>query len=305
MCNPTQSSAEPTKVGVSMIRRPNSIESTGNKKPTVTIRNLIYREEWEEIESACEYNPYQAEVADKLGDLPLHEACMRAAPLEVIQNLISAYPDGVKKKGFCDRLPLHYASYNNPSLHVINLLLQKYPEGVSTLDSDGRLPLHLAVVRNAPKQAIQVLISAFPRSLQTPNKFGSTPQMLARTENIQIMLQDITVESTNTIGEQKFKTQEMNVVKRLKKVGNKLKRISSKNEKKRKPLNTRKSNNRRIQDYSNDTRKISTPDKSSTSRADRSTNNQHCHIEKVDGPSLRASKEKSFKRISIHQRSNY
>lgn len=155
-----------------------------------TLRNLIYRKTWEEVERACQCDPSQAKVTDRMGDLPLHEACLQAAPFHVIKSLLSAHPAGVKERGFCGRLPLHYASYNKPSLNIIKLLLQNYPEGASTMDSDGRLPIHLAVVRNAPKGAIQALISAYPKSLSTPNKFGSTPHMLTRNKHIQAMLQE-------------------------------------------------------------------------------------------------------------------
>lgn len=161
-----------------------------NKTSPFTLRNLIYRKAWDGVEQVCQNSPSQAKATDKLGDLPLHEACLGAAPFHVIKNLLYAHPEGVKAKGFCGRLPLHYASYNKPSLNIIKLLLKNYPEGACMKDSDGRLPVHLAVVRNAPKEAILVLISAFPKSLHTPNNFGSTPGMLARNEHIEHILLD-------------------------------------------------------------------------------------------------------------------
>jgi len=158
---------------------------TKTKKRTspFVLRNLIYCRVWNRVEQACRSSPSQAKVADKLGDLPLHEACQQAAPLHVIKNLLLVHPDGIKTKGFCGRLPLHYASYNKPCLDTIKLLLNKYPESASIKDSDGRLPIHLAVIRNVPKEVIQTLIMAFPESLITHNNFGSTPQMLARTNS--------------------------------------------------------------------------------------------------------------------------
>jgi len=173
-------------------RRNSNRNGNNNRKETQSfaLRNIIYRKEWDGVENACHWMPSQAKVCDRLGDLPLHEACSLAAPFHVIKNLIIAYPAGVKKKGFCGRLPLHYAAYNKPSLNIIKLLLKNYPEGASTLDSDGRLPVHLAVVRNAPKESIQQLVTAYPKSLYTQNKFGSTPHMLARNEYIQTMLQE-------------------------------------------------------------------------------------------------------------------
>lgn len=182
MCNPSRN--EPKR----------DVSKTETSAP-VTLRNLVYRKAWDQIEKACQCSP--ADVADKLGDLPLHEACLQAAPFHVIKNLISAYPDGVKKRGFCDRLPLHYAAYNKPSLNIIKLLLKYHPEGAAAVDSDGRMPVHLAVIRNAPKEAILLLISAYPKSLHTANNFGSTPQMLARNEHIQVMLQEEEIRPRN------------------------------------------------------------------------------------------------------------
>lgn len=188
-----------------------------------TLRNLIYRKAWTGVEQECQCNPSQAKVADKLGDLPLHEACLQAAPFHVIKNLLSTYPAGAKEKGFCGRLPLHYASYNRPSLNVIKLLLKNYPQGASVIDSDGRLPVHLAVVRNAPKEAILILIAAYPKSLYMPNKFGSTPQMLASNQHIQSILEEEEVRPRNV-------EQTIDAVKKLKMVWTAENGIVSKNE---------------------------------------------------------------------------
>jgi len=206
MCNTSSRKTLPRK------QRTNSKSDGADDRTEISkfaLRNMIYRKAWNGVERVCYWRPSQATIPDRVGDYPIHEACLQAAPFHVIQNLITAYPDGVKKKGFCGRLPLHYASYNRPSLNIIKLLLKNYPEGASTLDSDGRLPIHLAVVRNAPTDTIQKLVSAFPRSLQTSNKFGSTPQMLARNEFIGSLLQKEEVRPRNLTknidGVKKFK----------------------------------------------------------------------------------------------------
>jgi len=155
---------------------------------TVALRNLIYLQEWADVVSICISNPHEAKVTDRMGDLPIHEACLHGAPFNVIESLLSAYPSGIQKKGFCGRLPLHYAVYNKPSLNTVQFLLEKYPAGASTIDADGRLPIHLAVIRNSPKDFIEALIAANPQSLQTPNKFGNTPEMLARNDYVYSVL---------------------------------------------------------------------------------------------------------------------
>lgn len=133
-------------------------------------------------------SPQDAQIQDRMGDMPLHEVCHTGAPYQVIQRLIHAHKPALKTKGFCGRLPLHYASYNKPSVNVIKLLLQHYPDAAFITDDDGRLPLHLAVVRNASGQSIQALIAANPKGLSTANKFGCTPVMLARNEHVYCLL---------------------------------------------------------------------------------------------------------------------
>jgi len=191
--------------------------NTSKKASRINLCNLIYSKEWDNVVAACESDAYQAKLVDRTGDLPLHEACQKAAPFEVIKNLVSAFPEGVKTKGFCGRLPIHYASYNKPSLHVIKLLLENYPDGASMLDSDGRLPIHLAVVRNAPKAAIKELIDAYPKSLQIPNKFGNTPRMLARNNSIGSMLEEVKGRP-KAKERQPFSMNGVEVIKRLEKV---------------------------------------------------------------------------------------
>jgi len=167
-----------------------SLTSSSSNTPRVALRNLVFLEDWNSVLSACRSNPHEATIPDRMGDLPLHEACQLGSPFHIIESLLSAYPDGIKSRGFCGRLPLHSAVYKQPSLIVIKYLLQKYPKAAATIDADGRLPIHLAVVRNSPKQVIEILIGAYPKSLQTPNIFGNTPQMLTRSDYIYSVLQE-------------------------------------------------------------------------------------------------------------------
>lgn len=163
---------------------------TKTKIPQANLRTLIYTKNWDAVITKVTAVPYSAQVADRLGDLPLHEVCLQGAPFHVVKACMSVYPDGARKKGFCGRLPLHNASYVKPSLHVIKLLLKEYPDGAGVIDADGRLPLHLAVVRNAPKQAIQELIAAYPKGLTLPNKFGNVPYMLTRNTHVANILEE-------------------------------------------------------------------------------------------------------------------
>jgi len=157
-----------------------------------SLRSLLYMKKWNDAMERISSNPSEAEVEDRMGDLPLHEVCHLGAPFQVIQKLIHTNKSALQKKGFCGRLPLHYAAYNKPSVNVIKLLLRHYPDGANEVDMDGRLPLHLAVVRNAPKQTIIALIEANPRALVTANSFGNVPAMLARNEHVANLLNEET-----------------------------------------------------------------------------------------------------------------
>lgn len=157
---------------------------------SASLRSLLYAKKWDEASLRITSCPHEANIEDKMGDLPLHEVCHQGAPFHVIQKLVHANKPALQKKGFCGRLPLHYAAYSKPSVNVIKLLLRHYPQGAKELDLDGRLPLHLAVVRNAPKQSMQALIEVYPKALTTPNAFGNTPIMLARNEHVANLLME-------------------------------------------------------------------------------------------------------------------
>lgn len=166
--------------------RQTGTESSSKYYPSLL--TLLYNKKWNEALERISTHPSEAEVEDKMGDLPLHEVCHLGAPFQVIQKLVHVNKSALQKKGFCGRLPLHYAAYNKPSVNVIKLLLRHYPAAAQKIDMDGRLPLHLAVVRNAPKQSIQALIDAHPKALVTANAFGNTPVVLARNEHVAAIL---------------------------------------------------------------------------------------------------------------------
>jgi len=195
MSGVTASQLSNSKQSCSTTGTQSTTHSSGISRSTEALRNLIYLQQWTDVVSVCTYNPHEAKVTDRSGDLPLHEACLRGAPLNVIESLLSAYPYGVRQKGFCGRLPLHYAvynKYNKPSLDNIYLLLLNFPEGISTVDVDGYLPIHLAVIHNAPKKCIETLIAAYPKSLRECNKHGNTPQMLAKNDFLYSILDENT-----------------------------------------------------------------------------------------------------------------
>ncbi len=76
------------------------------------------------------------------GHLPLHWACMRDAPLDVVQYLVRQNPDSIKGKTRLGQLPLHYAVVASPKL--VRFLVRMYPEAVEESDLLNVTPLALS-----------------------------------------------------------------------------------------------------------------------------------------------------------------
>ncbi len=72
--------------------------------------------------------------------LPLHAACLVGAPLLLISDLISAYPDAVRKKTTQGKLPIHIACEVHADERVVKLLLESWPESLYLKDTSGNSP---------------------------------------------------------------------------------------------------------------------------------------------------------------------
>ena len=111
----------------------------------------ITSEQWERVVGLCQSKPDSAKswttrqgLFEGIKDsnvLPIHEALVGGAPLEVIRGLLAAYPDSISaKESSYKRLPLHCACRKNAILQVVELLLDRNPEAALVADKLGRLP---------------------------------------------------------------------------------------------------------------------------------------------------------------------
>jgi ankyrin repeat protein len=73
------------------------------------------------------------------------------------------------------RLPIHEACINNAPVNVIEALLRAYREGSECLDLNDRLPIHHAAVHSAKLQVIEILLQAYPNSVKKKDIFQKTP----------------------------------------------------------------------------------------------------------------------------------
>lgn len=85
------------------------------------------------------------------GDLPLHLACQAHADGDIIDFLISAYPESVHTPGHNGQLALHAWFRDAPSreCHTVDneaiaVIITKYPNALQTRDNKGFYPVHLA-----------------------------------------------------------------------------------------------------------------------------------------------------------------
>eukprot|EP00980_Cylindrotheca_fusiformis_P008614 scaffold1830_cov117-Cylindrotheca_fusiformis.AAC.13 len=74
--------------------------------------------------------------------LPIHSACARQPPANVIAALLKSYPDGVRCVDDQGMYPLHYACGNQASREVVRQLLMAYPQAAKKKDPRGMLPIH-------------------------------------------------------------------------------------------------------------------------------------------------------------------
>mmetsp|Transcript_16113 Transcript_16113/g.23673 ORF Transcript_16113/g.23673 Transcript_16113/m.23673 type:complete len:224 (-) Transcript_16113:1179-1850(-) len=70
--------------------------------------------------------PEAAKQKDSSGCTPLHQACFKKSPFEVVAALLKAWPDAAKQKDRFGRTPLQMACRINSSFEVTFLLLNSW-----------------------------------------------------------------------------------------------------------------------------------------------------------------------------------
>mmetsp|Transcript_5876 Transcript_5876/g.7409 ORF Transcript_5876/g.7409 Transcript_5876/m.7409 type:complete len:296 (-) Transcript_5876:24-911(-) len=108
-----------------------------------TLQQLIQLEKWPEIISFLKtpnasVQVYTPSMRDK--NLPLHHACERLAPDNVILELLRLYEDATWTKGKDGNLPLHIAVCNNLSVDVIEAFIRTFPHSLDQVNDAGYTP---------------------------------------------------------------------------------------------------------------------------------------------------------------------
>lgn len=127
-------------------------------KPSPLIK-LIERKMWGQAKIRCIDYPEEAatwmcrlqEVKDKSKGktevkwkiLPIHSAIVLQAPVEMIEALVDAHPQGLRKGDDRKMLPLHMAFRLGASPEITAILVDSYPDALKKKDSKGHTPLHI------------------------------------------------------------------------------------------------------------------------------------------------------------------
>jgi len=121
------------------------------------LHQLIEKKKWDKIYSCLSDDPENYHQMCRLSyknDLPLHMACERRAPQELIHLLLQIYEDAASCKGRDDNLPLHIAMQKSLSPNIIESLIRVYPYGLDVNNVSGYCPRDYGHKDTAAYQAL-------------------------------------------------------------------------------------------------------------------------------------------------------
>jgi hypothetical protein len=175
--------------------QPSGLEVDFDRNIT-TLYECITSCNWDEAIKAARSNPKEAKTwvvrhydeEDSEGEdneimwrfLPLHSACARQPPADVVKALLHAYPDGAKCVDDQGMYALHYACGNQASREVIRMLLMSFPEAAKLTDPRGMLPIHyLACWGPSSISVVDMVLVANRDVANARDEDGNTPLDLA------------------------------------------------------------------------------------------------------------------------------
>jgi len=133
--------------------------------------------DWDNALVALERNPIESKTwvvkSDPCSDdddavrfLPLHSACARQPPLDIVISLLTAYSEASSIIDDNGMYPLHYACANQASAEIIELLLLHHPDANTyRVELNGSLPIHLAAQWGVSSPAVMPVLLEHNKSL--------------------------------------------------------------------------------------------------------------------------------------------
>jgi len=113
-------------------------------------------------------NPMALQHPDDVERLPLHVACKVNSPLPVVQLLIERFPPALKARDLALNMPIHYA-IQACTLDIIQELLKAYPEGIANSGEYSQLPLHKAVEAGRSLDILTFLVKKWKHARNVPS----------------------------------------------------------------------------------------------------------------------------------------
>jgi len=114
------------------------------------------------------------------GALPLHVACRRGAPVEILRPLLELNPAALQLTDDGGDWPLHAACHSaEPSLKEIRFLVERDAAAVRIPNNVGALPLHLLCGSRPPAEVVKYLVQSFEGSVAMRTPTGDLPLMVA------------------------------------------------------------------------------------------------------------------------------
>lgn len=153
----------------------------------IKLSTLIQNQKWDSVLARLEINPHEAEEELQemtrggffatVGMAPLHYACERKPPVEVVQALLELYPMAIMTRTMPGgALPLHVACTWYASADVVDALLSADPGSAAKVtDELGNIALHSACFSGAGLDVIESLVAADPKTCLVRNHQGSRP----------------------------------------------------------------------------------------------------------------------------------
>lgn len=107
-------------------------------------------------------------LRDGYGNSLLHLASGGEGIDSIQQEILFAYPEGVKVKNNDGQLPLHVAAGSARSVKKCQRLFSAYPQAISWADNRGLMPLHQAAMSNAHIDIHRYLWQCYPDAMKIP-----------------------------------------------------------------------------------------------------------------------------------------
>lgn len=118
--------------------------------------------DWDRVLAKLRRSPKIAFYSDdeRQGMLLLHLACALYPPLSVLNLIIEANPNAIRRKSHEGLTPLHIACGRNASSGVVKLLIGRDPKSLVEVDENGQSPLHWACRSDVLEELVYLLLRA-------------------------------------------------------------------------------------------------------------------------------------------------